>query len=424
MSRILLRQARLIDGSGAAPREAQAVLVEDGRIAAVAADAELAGVEAATVIDLAGRTLLPGFIDCHAHLGAYDYELEARIATPASLTVMRTLPQLRDTLEAGVTTVREAGGLDAGYRLAQEQGLIDSPRLLVSIVILAQTGGIWDIACASGAKLDLAGAMGQVVRYCGGVEAMRQIARELLAAGADLLNIHTTSSLHKHPERLPHAMFTPAEIAAVVEEAHNAGKRVMAHVDGGPGVANAIRAGVDSVDHPYHLSDADIELLLQNGTWLVPTLSCNYGIVRIAERDPHAGIHESSLRAARQLIAIHTEGFTRAVKAGVRFAMGSDSFGRFQGDNLFELQLMVDAGCTPMQAIVAATGDAARCCGLERETGTIAAGKRADLVCVDGDPLADIRILQDRRRLSLVMQGGRCAVDRLRAGPDGTCAAR
>ncbi|MGH8446858.1 MAG: amidohydrolase family protein [Solimonas sp.] len=424
MSRTLLHNARVIDGTGAAPRLAQSVLIDAGRIAAVGADADLRGIDGATAIDLGGRTLLPGFIDCHAHLGAYDYELETRISTPASLTAIRTLRHLRDTLAAGVTTVREAGGLDAGFRIAQEQGLAASPRLLVSIVILAQTGGIWDIACNSGARLDLGGASGQVVRYCGGVEAMRQIARELLAAGADLLNIHTTSSLHKHPERLPHAMFTPSEIAAVVDEAHNAGKRVMAHVDGGPGVANAIRAGVDSVDHPYHLADADIELLLERGTWLVPTLSCNYGIVRIAERDPHAGIHDSALRAARQLIAIHREGFSRALRAGVRFAMGSDSFGRFQGENLFELQLMVEAGCTPLQAIVAGTGDAARCVGLADEIGTIATGRRADLVCVDADPLADIRVLQDRERLTLIVQDGRIVADRLGRDTDPPCAPR
>ncbi|NKF23573.1 metal-dependent hydrolase family protein [Solimonas marina] len=422
MSRLLLHGARLIDGSGAAPRAAQSVLIDGARIVAVDDDAAFDGIDDVRRVDLGGRTLLPGFIDCHAHLGAYDYELEARIATPASLTVMRTLPQLRQTLEAGVTTVREAGGLDAGYRLAHEQGLIASPRLLLSIVILAQTGGIWDIACGSGARLDLHGAMGQVVRYCGGVEAMRQLARELIAAGADLLNIHTTSSLHKDPERLPYAMFTPDEIAAVVDEAHRAGRRVMAHVDGGPGVGNAIRAGVDSVDHPYLLSDADIELLLEHGTWLVPTLSCNYGIVRIAERDPHAGIHESSLRAARQLIAVHTDGFRRALKAGVRYAMGSDSFGRFQGDNLFELQLMVEAGCTPMQAIVAGTGDAARCIG-RADVGTVAAGQCADLLCVDGDPLGDIRLLQDRGRFAFVMQGGGFVVDRLQTA-ESACGTR
>lgn len=404
---IVLTGGTLIDGRSAGPRTGQVILVEGNSIAAVGPEAGLRWPADAEVIDVGGRTLLPGFIDCHAHLSAYPYDLETRLTTPASYTAIRTTQNLRATLEAGVTTVREAGGIDAGIKLAVEHGLVPGPRLQVSIVMLAQTGAIWDLNLASGARLDLSDMAGRVVRYCDGVEPLRRAARQLLAAGADLLNIHTTSSIHMAPGKLPTAMFTPEEIATVVYEAHNAGKRVMAHVDGGPGVANAIRAGVDSVDHPYHLSDDDIVLLLAHDIFLVPTLACNYGILRVADRDPHAGIHESSKEAARRLIDIHTEGFERALKAGVKFVMGSDSFGRFQGDNLFELELMVAAGCPPMRAIQSGTSLAAQCLGLDDRIGTLEAGKLADILCVDGDPLADIRVLQDKSRLSFIMQDGR-----------------
>lgn len=403
---LVLRNARVIDGTGAAPRPNQCLVVEDGRISALGAAEALRWPADARVIDLAGRTLLPGFIDCHAHLSAHQYDLEKRLTTPGSYTAIKTTEHLRTTLEAGVTTVREAGGVDAGIKLAVAQGIVPGPRLLVSLLILAQTGAIWDLHLGSGAKLDLSGTIGQVVQYCNGVENLRRQARELLAAGADLLNIHTTSSIHKNPGQRPTAMFTPEEIAAVVYEAHTAGKRVMAHVDGGPGVQNAIRAGVDSVDHPYYLDDADIELLLAHDTVLVPTLACNYGILKIAERFPDAGVHESAQDAARRIIEIHTEGTARAIAAGVKIAMGSDSFGWYQGDNLFELELLVEAGYSPLRAIAAGTGVAAECIGMADSLGTLEVGKIADLVCVDGDPLVDIRILQDREKLALIVQGG------------------
>jgi imidazolonepropionase-like amidohydrolase len=412
---MLLDHARLLDLHSGAVHTDQAVLIDGARIAAVGPRAQIPRPESASVHDLAGKLLLPGFIDCHAHLGAIEYELEKRLTTPGSLSVLRSARNLHETLQAGVTSVREAGGLDVGMRMAVDEGLIPGPRMQMSVVIIGQTGTIWHLPMAAGAKLDMNGMWGQVVHYCDGVDALRKLARELLASGADLLNIHTTSSIHKRPQEMPTAMYTLAEIEAVVEEAHRAGKRVMAHVDGGPGVANAIRGGVDSVDHPYYLSDADIELLLRHDTWLVPTLSCNHGILRIAERDPHAGIHETALEGARRIIAIHNEGFGRAVKAGVKIAMGSDSYGSFQADNLFELELMVQGGMSPLQALRSATCDAARLMGWEDRLGRIEAGLYADLVAVDGDPLADIRILQHRERLSLIIKNGAVVANRLPA---------
>lgn len=410
---LLLDHASLLDlHTGTVDRD-QAVLVEGERIVAVGPRERVARPAGARIRDLGGQLLLPGFIDCHAHLGAVEYELEKKLTTPGSLTVLRSAANLKATLEAGVTSVREAGGLDVGLRMAVEQGLIPGPRMQMSLLIIAQTGSIWHMPMLAGGRLDLNGMTGQVVHYCDGVEALRRLARELLAAGADLLNIHTSSSIHRSFGQIPTAMFTPEEIAVVVEEASRAGKAVMAHVDGGPGVANAIRAGVRSVEHPYYLSDEDIELLLRHDTWLVPTLSCNHGIVRIAERNPHAGIHASALDAARKIIAIHEDGFARALKAGVKIAMGSDSYGSFQADNLFELELMVAAGMSPLQALRSATCDAATLLGQADRVGRIAPGLLADLVVVDGDPRADIRILQQRERLSLIVSNGRVVVDRL-----------
>lgn len=414
---LLLSHARVVDVRQGKVLTDHSVLIEGARIAAVAPSAEIAPLQGTTVIDVAGRTMLPGFIDCHAHLAAVEYDLEKRLTTPASLTALKTAANLRTTLEAGVTTVREAGGVDAGLRTAVETGLIPGPRLQLSLMMIAQTGGIWDLHLGSGASVSMKGIVGETVRYSGGVEALRQLSRELLAAGADLLNIYTTSSIHKHPRSLPSAAFTPAEIEAVVYEAHNAGKRVMAHVDGGPGVAAAIRAGADSVDHPYYLSDDDIELLLKHDTALVPTLACNYGILRSAERDPHAGIHETALETARHIVTIHEEGFRRALAAGVRIAMGSDSYGAFQAENLLELELMVRCGMSPLQAIQTGTLESAGLMGLDDRLGTLEIGKLADLLVVDGDPLQDVTILQRRENLSLIVKNGEIIRSRLPADP-------
>lgn len=410
---LLLDEARLLHVDSGRVEDGQSVLIDGGRIAAVGPAASVPRPEQARVLPLGGRMLLPGFVDAHAHLGAVEYGLEKRLTTPASLTVLRTARNLAQTLQAGVTSVREAGGIDAGFREAVDSGLVPGPRLQPSLLIIAQTGSIWYMPMAAGGHLDMRGMTGEVVRYCDGADALRRLSRELLARGAEVLNLHTSSSIHAVPGRVPTAMFTPDEIAVVVEEAHRAGKRVMAHVDGGPGTANAIRAGVDSVDHPYYLSDEDIELLLRHGTWLVPTLACNHGILKIAARDPHAGIHASALEGARQIIAIHEDGFRRALAAGVQIAMGSDSYGRFQADNLFELELMVANGMTPQQAIRAGTIQAARLMGWDDRVGSIEAGKLADLVVVDGDPLLDIGILQQRERLALIIKDGVVVADRL-----------
>ncbi len=397
----------LIDGSGAEPLHGAAVLVEGRQITAAGPGEAIQAPPEARVFDLAGKTIMPGIIDAHAHMIAHEYDLETRITTPASLTVLKTLENLRSTLAAGVTTVRDAGGCDLGIKLGVEQGLVPGPRLLICIAPLTQTGGLFDIHPASGATLDLNSMFGRVRHFAGGVENLRQITRHFLLAGADVIKISVTGSVfRKPPGARPPAQFTPEEIRAVVYEAQAAGKRTMSHCEGGPGLRHAVEAGIDSIDHGFFLSDHDVELLLQRGTYLVPTLAAVHGILKIADRDPNAAINPQSVRTARELIERHNESIGKAIRAGVKIAMGSDAFGHDQGENLFELELLVRAGMSPMQAIVAATSSAAELLGLGDSLGHVAPGKIADLLVVDGNPLHDITVLQNRSKLRLIMKEG------------------
>jgi len=403
---IVIRGATLIDGAGASPVRDGAVVVEGNTISKVGLSREISVGPEAQIIEAQGKTLLPGFIDTHAHMIAYEYNLEKRITTPASLTVIKTLKNLKATLDGGVTTVRDGGGCDLGYKLAVEQGLTPGPRLFITIVPLSQAGGLFDLPLYSGAKVDLSNITPRVRLFCGGVENVRQITRQLLLEGADVIKISTTGSVYTHPGKVPGPQFTPEEIAAAVYEAKAAGKRSMTHCEGGQGLRNALNGGIDTIEHGFYLTDEDVKLMKERDVWLVPTLACNYGILKVIKRDPKAGIHEQSVVVAKSIIADHAKSIQRAAAAGVKIAMGSDAFGWDQGENLYELELMVGLGFTPMQAIVAGTTSAAKLLGAEDKIGSVTPGKLADILLVDGDPLADIRILQDKSRIQLIMKDG------------------
>lgn len=405
---IVIKNSLLIDGTGREPVPNTIVVVEADRIKAVGPEAALSWPAEAQIINAQGKTILPGFIDTHSHMIAYEYDLEKRLTTPASLTVLKSIERLRETLAAGVTTVRDAGGADLGFKLAVEQGIVPGPRLLICIAPLTQTGGLFDLHLGSGARLDMNSMLGRVRHFCGGVENLRAISREFLQAGADVLKICVTGSVfRKPPGTRPAPQFTPEEIAAVVYEAKAAGKRTMTHCEGGPGLRHAVEAGIDSIDHGFFLTDEDVELMVQYGTFLVPTMNANYAILKVAGRDPNAGINPQSIEAAKRLIDVHQASIAKAVEAGVKITMGADAFGRDVGENLFELELLVKAGLTPMQAIVAGTKTGADLLDIADKLGTVEAGKIADLLVVEGNPLDDITRLQKRDNLLVIMQAGR-----------------
>jgi imidazolonepropionase-like amidohydrolase len=400
---IVLQGGTLVDGTGAAPVPDACVVVRDGRIEAVATGrwrGDAAGVE---VVDAAGLTILPGLIDCHDHLAMHGYELARRwgLDEPASTRALRTAAVLGRTLTAGYTTVRDAGGLDAGFRLAIADGLAAGPRLVLALAIMSPTGGIGDGVSPSGHAGPVATDPALPGGVADGVEAVRATVRRLVRAGADVIKCATTGGASSRPGHGPRdRAFGEAELRALVDEAHALGRRVMCHALGGPGLRAAVEAGVDSVEHGCYLDeDPDlIPMMAARGTFWVPTLT----VYAFHRESPIAHVRER----ARALHAHHVASVEGALRAGVRIVAGTDAGGHGHPPNALELQHLVEAGLSPMQAVRAATGLAAECLGLERELGTVAPGKRADLVAVAGDPLADVRLLQDAGRIRLVVKDG------------------
>ncbi len=298
--------------------------------------------------------------------------------------------------------MRDAGGADLGIKQALEDGTIRGPRIQISIVMLSQTGGHGDGWLPSGNRAQLfpeyPGVPGAIVD--GPDEARRRV-RELVRAGADVIKIATSGGVVSPRDKPTQPGFGVEEIEVIVAEAQAAGLFVMSHAQATEGIKSAVRAGVRSIEHGIYLDDEAIELMLERGAYLVPTLVAPTGVIRAAEAG--AGVPDVAVEKARDVIEAHRDSFRRAVEAGVKVAMGTDSAVTPHGENLAELQLMAEGGMAPEDVLVATTRTAAELMGLEQELGTIEPGKRADLVVVEGDPL-DFTTLADR--IEAVYQDG------------------
>jgi imidazolonepropionase-like amidohydrolase len=401
-----LHSARLIDGSGGSvPDEPYAMVVRGARIEAVAPKTQLPCPDGAESIDLQGMVLMPGLIDCHDHLANIEGGMVARAAVPPSLAVIKTARTFHDTLLGGFTAIRDAGGVDLGLKLAVEQGLIPGPRLKISVNILSQFGGHNDHTEPAGIDSDFPRLPGVLDSICDGVDGCRRKVREMIRAGADWIKICTTGGVGTPTGGPLIRQFSLEEVQAIVDTAHAAGKPVMSHAYGGEGVKICLDAGVDSIEHGAAVYDDLIEQMVRQGTWLVPTFTVLRKIVQLGQQEP-CPIAEYIPRKARTLLDKQVVSFQRALAAGVKMALGTDAGGFGHGQNAVELGYLVEAGMTPMQAIMAATKMGAQCMGLGDEVGILSEGMLADLLVVDGDPLQDVAILQDRTRLRLIIKDG------------------
>ena len=409
----LIQNGTLIDGTGSRPIPDAAVLIQDDRIRAAGRRADIPLPNTAVAeIDAGGGVILPGLIDAHVHLMMEGLDFQKHIATPFSLNFYRAIDHMRRTVETGITTVRDAGGADLGVKQAVEQGLVLGPRMQISIAVLTTTGGHADFWMPSGSTFHLFHPYpGNPDGRCDGVEEVRRKVREVLRAGAEVIKVCATGGVMSPTDHPEFTQFSQEELAVLVQEgAYRRGIRVMAHAQGAEGIKNAVRAGIHSIEHGIYLDDEAIELMLRAGTFLVPTLLAPVAVVEAAEAT--GKVADWALRKARESLDIHTESITKAYRAGVRIAMGTDAAVMPHGTNLRELGLMCGIGMSPMEALVATTKVAAECLGWEDRVGTVAPGKLADLMVARTDPLADIRSLEKLENIALVMKGGQIVTDR------------
>jgi imidazolonepropionase-like amidohydrolase len=400
-----IRAGTLIDGTGAAPVKNAVILVQAGRITAVGTSVAVPA--GAPVIDLSGFTVLPGFVDAHVHLighiiGDGDWQHQRLVETSAQRALLGAA-HAQQTLEAGFTTVRNVGAddfTDLSLRNAINAGWVPGPRILGAGVSFGISGGHCD--GSSGYEPESPVSRGGFeTGAADGVEAVRDMVRYDVKHGADVIKICATGGVLSPADSVGVQQYTEDEIRAVVAAARMMDRRVAAHAHGLEGIKAAVRAGVTSIEHGSILDAEAVRMMKERGTWLVPTLLAGFTVESLAT----AGRLPPAIAAKALAIAprIHAS-FKLALDGGVRIALGTDAGVMRHGTNGREFGLMVKYGMTPMQAIVAGTSAGATLLGLDADIGTVAAGKRADLVAVRGDPLQNIQILEN---IAFVMKDGK-----------------
>ncbi|HEY6085539.1 MAG TPA: amidohydrolase family protein [Nitrospira sp.] len=390
---LAIRSVRVIDGTGQVFDNAT-VLVREGRIAGVGPSRHTPLPRGTRTINGRGMTMLPGLIDCHVHLclgGEPDVICIVEEDSP-SLTLLKAAQYAKHTLEAGITTVRDVGSRDHSIfalKRAIDRGIVPGPRIVGAGLAICMIGGH--------ARF--------IGREVAGADQVRAIARKQLMAGADVIKVIASGGVLTEGTSPEEAQMTSDELAAAVEVARQAGKKVAAHAHGSAGMKNAIQAGVHSIEHATLLSDETTELMKRHGVYMVPTLSA---LATTAACRRGCGIPDSALDKAKAMTKRHQQSFKSALRNRLLIAMGTDAGTpfNFHGENAQELERMVALGMSPMEAILASTSAAARLIGMQDSVGTIQRGRFADLILLNADPLKNIARLRDPEKIVGVMKAG------------------
>ncbi len=405
MSTLVLTRAQIIDGTGADPITNGTVVVEGDRIKEILPGAPGRIPAEAVTIDCGGRTLLPGLIDAHVHVGAVDANImeQQRMYHP-SMLVIRTLKVIQESLDQGFTTLRDAGGADAGFREAVRQGLIPGPRLFVAGAGLSQTGGHGDIRLPTERRAPYADVSGLAMTVCDGMDEVRRAAREQLRRGVDYIKVMGGWGCMSPSDEIDTSQYSPEELRTVVFEAEAAGTYAAAHVYSSRSICNCVSSGIRTLEHGNLLDEKAARTIKDAGAFLVPTLATYEMISRMGKS---LGIPDNNVRKINEAKERGLEAVAIAHRMGCKIASGSDLLGPMQVFKGMELELKSRV-LGPMGAIVATTKTNAVLLKKEKDLGTIAGGKLADLILVDGDPLTDIKIFQQyQEKISVIVQGGR-----------------
>src|SRR5580704_2911377 len=397
-SRILIRAGHIVDvHTGNEPAD-QTIVVSGDRITSIAPTSSTPKQTGDTEIDLCSLTVLPGLIDVHTHLtDDTNFDPYHELSTSVAMSALIGARNAKVTLEAGFTTVRNvgaAGYADVDLRDAISAGLVEGPHMQVSGPPLGITGGHCDDDLLPFSYHQTAEGVAD------GVEAVQHKVRETIKYGADLIKICATGGVLSRGDDPQAAQYTLEEMKAIVADAHRLGRKVAAHAHGSQGILWATEAGVDSIEHGSYMNDEDIAAMKKNGTYLVPTLYLGDWFLENAERNH---VPEFYLAKAKAVMPIARKNIAHAFASGVKVAFGTDAAVYPHGLNAHEFAVMVKLGLTPLQAIQAATVNAADLLGWSGKVGSLERGAWADIVAVDGDPLQDVSTLE---HVKFVMKGG------------------
>jgi imidazolonepropionase-like amidohydrolase len=399
---IVFTNATVLSCTGADPVEGASVVVEDGLIKDVITSTDIPSGE---VVDCRGKTLMPGLIDAHLHVTSLDVEIaRQQREIPTSLMAYKIAAVIRQTLDQGYTTVRDAGGADWGMKEAVARGLIKGPRMFVSGHPLSQTGGHGDgrsmaeseIGCGCGHQI------GMTDNIADGPEGVRKAAREQLRRGADAIKIMASGGVASPTDPLEGLQYEPEELRAAVQAAQAAGTYVLAHAYTPGAIRNATEAGVKSVEHGNFLDAPTAKLMAERGTYLVPTF---VAYEKLYEEGKEQGFAPQKLKKLDLVLGIGLDSLRHATEAGVKIASGSDLLGPLARHKTRELAIKAKE-LGNHATLIATTRTNAELLGIADETGTVEPGKIADLLVVDGDPLEDISVLQDLEHMPVVMKAG------------------
>ncbi|MFW6025171.1 MAG: amidohydrolase family protein [Candidatus Woesearchaeota archaeon] len=367
----LFKNMRLVDVKNKKVVENKVVVVDDDRFTYVGKNKEI---EVDKVIDLKGKTLIPGLVDAHIH-SLFDASADpfgSLEQDSYSTITLKAADFMKKTLEAGIVAIRDMGGvefLEKGLNDAIKNGLIPGPLMKVSGKLITMTGGHGHL----------------FGREADGPAEVRKATREQLKEGVDQIKIMATGGVMTEGVEPGSPQLTEEEMRAACEEAHKADRKVATHAQGVEGIKNALRAGVDSVEHGIFLDDEAIELMLKNDVYLVPTLAAPYWIIDAGVEE---GVPKFAVEKSKKVMKSHAESFQKAKKAGVKIAMGTDAGTPFNkhGKNTFEIKMMVENGMTELEALKAATIGGASLMDLEESFGSISEGKLANMVVINGNP--------------------------------------
>ncbi|WP_414042364.1 amidohydrolase family protein [Macrococcus sp. EM39E] len=397
---ILINNVNILDVDSGRYKEQKSVYIVDNKIQSFnqKEDADI-------VINANNQYLLPGMIDSHVHMMVEFKPIEQMLTTPFSYNFYQAMDYAKRTIDAGVTTVRDALGADLGYKRAIEDKLFIGPRTIVSINALTITGGHGDGYQYSGNILDLiqANYPGMPHGLCDGIEEVRKKTREILRAGADVVKVHATGGVSSPTDHPNFTQFSLDELKVIVEEAKFRNNlKVMAHAQGLEGIKQCVEAGIHSIEHGIYLDDEVAEKMVDKGTYLVPTLLAPVSVLEFAEE---LGMSQVAIDKSNEVLQDHINSFKLAHQKGVKIAMGTDAGVFKHGTNLRELELMVEHGMTPIEAIRASTLTAAECLCIDK-LGKIEKDYLADLILVDKDPLKDISVLRVTDNIKVVIKDG------------------